>query len=177
MRVCQSLAIYSESLSRADPECGTARPGTRPRPSHTVSNRRLTAISDALQRPHSWSSLLPPREQLLPTVLCSCVLLDCVRSSRAAGSTNHGSACGQMERRQGEVGQIAEGVGSGGVAADHSGRYTPRGTDVHRLGCSTHEFKSTSPGDRVWRRGGCGRGPARDEKLGSKSERASWVAG
>jgi hypothetical protein len=38
MRVCQSLAIYSESLSRADPECGTA-PST---PSPPASYRLQT---------------------------------------------------------------------------------------------------------------------------------------
>lgn len=55
--------------------------------------------------------------------------------------------------------------GGSGVAAHHGGRYTARGDDGFRLGCSTHEFESTGPGDRVWRRVGRGQGPARDEKL------------
>lgn len=90
------LAIYFESLSRANSGCGTARPGTRLRPSHTVSEdsqryrtrfkgRTLGRLSNPLDS-----------KQLLPAVLCSCVLLDCVRSPRAAGSTNHGSACAEI---------------------------------------------------------------------------------
>ena len=89
------LAIYYnlKAQARPIPGCGTARPGTRLRPSHTVSRKTHSDIGRASEAA-LLSSLQPlDSKQLFPTVLCSCVLLDCVRSGQAAGSTNHGSAC------------------------------------------------------------------------------------